>query len=311
MITIQQMQYILALNEQLSFQRAAEQCFVTQPTLSMQIRKAEEILGFPVFDRSRSPLELTFFGKELLPILSEIMDENQKIKSLQLRMSGHYVEDVRLGIIPTIASYLVSDMFQIWKEKLEDVHLQIIELTTNEAIEALEKKEIDAAIIAGPYVHPGWRTTKLFKEEILVFAPNLENDFLTQEDLNGLQPWLLSKGNCLRNQMVHFCRIDDGTKDEWDYQGGNLDLLMRMVEINGGYTLIPFYYKMNEVNKRFLKSLQTSNYTKPAREIIALAPNKSIKKGFLDTIMREIQVHYSKENEENLEIISWNPGKLN
>jgi LysR family hydrogen peroxide-inducible transcriptional activator len=311
MITIQQMQYILALSEQLSFQRAAEQCFVTQPTLSMQIRKAEEILGFPVFDRSRSPLELTFFGKELLPILSDIMDENQKIKSLQLRMSGHYVEDVRVGIIPTIASYLVSDMFQIWKEKLEDVHLQIIELTTNEAIEALEKKEIDAAIIAGPYVHPGWRTTKLFKEEILVFAPNLENDFLTQEDLNGLQPWLLSKGNCLRNQMVHFCRIDDGTKDEWDYQGGNLDLLMRMVEINGGYTLIPFHYRMNEVNKRFLKSLQTSNQTKPAREIIALVPNKSIKMAFLDTIMREIQVHYSKENEENLEIISWNPVKLN
>jgi LysR family hydrogen peroxide-inducible transcriptional activator len=311
MITIQQMQYVLALSEQLSFQRAADQCFVTQPTLSMQIRKAEEILGFPIFDRSRNPLELTIFGNELLPILREIMDENQKIKTLQLRMSGHHVEQLKLGIIPTISSYMVSDMFHIWKEKLEGVHLQIIELPTNDAIDALEKKEIDAAIIAGPYVHPGWRITKLYKEEILVFAPNLENDFVTQEDLNGLQPWLLSKGNCLRNQMVHFCRIEDGTKDEWDYQGGNLDLLMRMVEINGGYSLIPFHSKVNEEKKRFLKSLLTSNHTKPAREIIGLIPNKSIKLGFLETIMREIQLNYSMENENNLEIISWNPTRLN
>jgi LysR family hydrogen peroxide-inducible transcriptional activator len=311
MVTIQQMQYILALSEQLSFQRAADQCFVTQPTLSMQIRKAEEILGFPIFDRSRSPLELTFFGNELLPILREIMSENQKIKTLQLRMSGHHVEQLRLGIIPTIASYMVPDMFQVWKEKLESVHLQILELPTKDALEALEKKEIDAAIIAGPYVHPKWRSTKLYKEEILVFAPNLENDFVIQEDLNGLQPWLLSKGNCLRNQMVHFCRIEDGSKDEWDYQGGNLDLLMRMVEINGGYSLIPFYYKVNEEKKRFLKSLITSNNTKPAREIIALAPNKSMKLNFIDTIIREIQLQYSKYNEENLEIISWNPERSN
>jgi LysR family hydrogen peroxide-inducible transcriptional activator len=277
----------------------------------MQIRKAEEILGFPIFDRSRSPLELTFFGNELLPILREIMSENQKIKTLQLRMSGHHVEQLRLGIIPTIASYMVPDMFQVWKEKLESVHLQILELPTKDALEALEKKEIDAAIIAGPYVLPKWRSTKLYKEEILVFAPNLENDFVIQEDLNGLQPWLLSKGNCLRNQMVHFCRIEDGSKDEWDYQGGNLDLLMRMVEINGGYSLIPFYYKVNEEKKRFLKSLITSNNTKPAREIIALAPNKSMKLNFIDTIIREIQLQYSKNNEENLEIISWNPERSN
>ncbi len=307
MVSIQQMQYILALSEQLSFQRAADQCFVTQPTLSMQIRKAEEILGFPIFDRSRNPIELTFFGNELLPILREILNENQKIKTLQLRMNGHHVEQLRLGIIPTIASYMVADMFNVWKDKLNGVHLQILELTTHEALDSLEKKEIDAVIIAGPYVHPRWRTAKLYQEEILVFAPHLDNAFVTQDDLNGLQPWLLSKGNCLRNQMVHFCRIEDGTTDDWDYQGGNLDLLMRMVEINGGYSLIPYYYTVNEDKKRFLKSLVTSNHTKPAREIIALVPNKSIKWSFIETIIREIQLKYSNVNEGNLEIISWNP----
>jgi hypothetical protein len=86
---------------------------------------------------------------------------------------------------------------------------------------------------------------------------------------------------------------------------------MRMVEINGGYSLIPFYYKVNEEKKRFLKSLITSNNTKPAREIIALAPNKSMKLNFIDTIIREIQLQYSKNNEENLEIISWNPERSN
>ena len=84
-----------------------------------------------------------------------------------------------------------------------------------------------------------------------------------------------------------------------------------MVEINGGYSLIPFHSKVNEEKKRFLKSLLTSNHTKPAREIIAVVPNKSIKLGFLETIMREIQLNYSIENENNLEIISWNPTRLN
>jgi LysR family hydrogen peroxide-inducible transcriptional activator len=307
MISIQQMQYILALSEQLSFQRAADQCFVTQPTLSMQIRKAEEVLGYPIFDRSRNPLDLTVFGKDLIPILREILNESQKIKTLQLRMSGQHVEQIRLGVIPTIASYMVADMFQIWKDKLDGVHLQIKELTTIEAIDALEKKEIDAAIIAGPYVHPKWRTTKLYKEEIRVFAPQLEKMHVQQDDLNGLQPWLLSKGNCLRNQMVHFCRIEDGIKDEWDYQGGNLDLLMRMVEINGGYSLVPYFYKVSKEKHPFLKSLVTANNTKPAREVIALVPNKSIKWDFMEALIREVQLKYSNQNIENLEIINWNP----
>jgi LysR family hydrogen peroxide-inducible transcriptional activator len=307
MISIQQMQYILALSEQLSFQRAADQCFVTQPTLSMQIRKAEEILGYPIFDRSRNPIGLTRFGEELIPILREILNENQKIKTLQLRMSGQHVEQIRIGVIPTIVSYMVSDMFQGWKDKLNGVHLQIKELTTHEAIDALEKKEIDAAIIAGPYINPKWKTIKLYQEEILVFSPQLDKSNVQQDDLNGLQPWLLSKGNCLRNQMVHFCRIEDGTRDDWDYQGGNLDLLMRMVEINGGYSLVPYFYAVSEEKQPFLKSLVTANKTKPAREVIALVPNKSIKWSFIETLIREVQLKYASQNNENLEIISWNP----
>jgi hypothetical protein len=107
--------------------------------------------------------------------------------------------------------------------------------------------------------------------------------------------------------MVHFCRIEDGTRDDWDYQGGNLDLLMRMVEINGGYSLVPYFYAVSEEKQPFLKSLVTANKTKPAREVIALVPNKSIKWSFIETLIREVQLKYASQNNENLEIISWNP----
>ncbi|MCE2713576.1 MAG: LysR family transcriptional regulator [Cryomorphaceae bacterium] len=111
MLSIQQMQYILSLSEHKQFQKASESCFVTQPTLSMQVKKAEDFLGYPIFDRSRSPLELTIFGEELIPVIREILSENDKIGSIAKKMKGEFKEQIRIGIIPTIAAYMVLDLF--------------------------------------------------------------------------------------------------------------------------------------------------------------------------------------------------------
>ena len=100
MISIQQMHYILVLSEQRQFQRASELCFVTQPTLSMQVKKAEEHLGFPIFDRSRNPIELTPFGESLIPVIREVLNESGKIEILLQKLKGNYKEQVKIGIIP-------------------------------------------------------------------------------------------------------------------------------------------------------------------------------------------------------------------
>ena len=125
MISIQQMQYIVTVAEERQFQRASERCFVTQPTLSMQIKKAEQTLGNQIFDRSRSPLELTEYGKELLVIVRDVLSEYSRVKLLGEQRSGAYREQVKVGIIPTIAGYMLPGMFDEWMKDLKDVELII------------------------------------------------------------------------------------------------------------------------------------------------------------------------------------------
>ena len=304
MLSIQQMQYIVALSEEQQFQKASERCFVTQPNLSMQIKKAEEELGHLIFDRSNSPLKLTNFGTDLLPILREILSENEKIKLLKDRKSNHFVEEIRIGIIPTIAHFLVPAMFGIWQKELENAKLSIEELKTTELIDALERKEIDLAILAGPHYDSRLRTIPLFNEEILIYCPTIHGLEISLEELQNLHPWLLSKGNCLRTQMIHFCKLNDGISDAWNYQGGNIELLTKMVDQNGGYTLVPENVKL-EGKSENLKHL-TSSLGVPAREIIGLYPERSIKKENVERILREIQFKYGINKKlEHYNLLSW------
>lgn len=307
MLSIQQMQYILALSEFRQFQKASESCFVTQPTLSMQVKKAEEMLGYPVFDRSRSPLELTVFGQELIPILREILSENDKIGSLTQKMKGEYREQVRIGIIPTIAAYMVPDMFRTWREKVPGIQLMIEEQRTEELLDSMERKDLDLAILAGPHHDPSLRTIPLFIEEILAYVPSVKGVSVTTEQLTELHPWLLSKGNCLRTQMISFCQLkDDASPDSWNYEGGNLELLLKMVEQEGGYSLVPEWYKMNEAIKPHLKHVRAvGNEAVPAREIIALMPNRSIKRAPIEGLLREVQHYYNRSDRRTMQVIDW------
>jgi len=171
MISIQQMQYILVLSEELHFQRASERCFVTQPTLSMQIKKAEELLGSVIFDRSVNPINLTAFGVEVVGVIREILTENERLKVLKSRFKGEYKEEIRLGVIPTVSAYLIPKMFSVWKKSMGEINLTIEELTTKALLEALDKNEIDIAIFAGPHAVSKYRTVPLFTEEILIYCP--------------------------------------------------------------------------------------------------------------------------------------------
>lgn len=308
MLSIQQMQYILVLSEERQFQRASERCFVTQPTLSMQVKKAEELLGNLIFDRSRNPIELTTFGASLLPIIREVVNESNKIENLIERMKGNYKEVIKIGIIPTIASYLVPDMFQKWQTRIGNMQLMIEELKTDELIVAIERKEIDLAVLAGPHNDARLRTIPMFKEEILAYVPGFKKNTISVEELVELHPWLLSRGNCLRTQMIQFCQLKEGQEiDAWNYEGGNLELLLKMVDMNGGYSLVPEFYHLSDSQRRNLKSIK-SEFSKsvPAREIIALAPNRSLKWEKVEQIIREIQLNYGRSSREEMEVLNWN-----
>jgi LysR family hydrogen peroxide-inducible transcriptional activator len=306
MLSIQQMHYILALEETGQFQKASERCFVTQPTLSMQIKKAEDDLGSSIFDRSRIPLELTEFGTQLIPILRDILSENSKIGLLKDRMHGVYKEHIRIGIIPTIAVYLVPEMFGVWQRKFPSIQLTIEEMKTHELIEALEQKKIDLALFAGPHHDPVLQTIHLFTEEIFAYLPSYSNDSISVQELSEMQPWLLNKGNCLRTQMISFCEIKEGEKtSRWDYEGGNLEILMKMVDLNGGYSLVPANYPLASETKDLLKRILSIQGMSPAREIIGCYPKRTIKKEYCEKLLREIQLNYSHDSKNQVQIIDW------
>ena len=305
MISIQQMQYILVLSEEQHFQRASELCFVTQPTLSMQIKKAEETLGAALFDRSRNPVELTRFGKELLPVIRNTLGEYDKFSEVVQRSKGIYKEQIRMAIIPTISGYMLPDLYDSWKQELGHVQLTIEELKTEEIFLALEQKKIDIGILSGPATDPKFRVIPMFREEIKAYFPDENKQSISTMELINVHPWLLTSGNCLRTQMVHFCELNsDETKEDWDYEGGNIDILKRMVELHGGYTLIPANY-IEDMNDDY-KTITSQTGEIPAREIVAITSNRSAKWKDLEKLIRNIQLFYGKsKNEDNFQLLSW------
>lgn len=305
MISQQQIAYILAVTETGSVSKAAEQCFVTQPTLSMQLKKAEELLGQRVFFRDSSQWELTEFGKQLLPVLRQIQGDFGAIEQLAAVFSGTYTERLRIGVIPTVAAYLLPDAFNEWKQELTSTQVFVEELKTEELLEALDQRRIDLAILAGPVVSDRLRVTPLFTEEILAYAPDTEGQLLYVEELQHLQPWLLNKGNCLRTQMMQFCAIHEEDGDYWNYQGGNMDLLMRMVDQQGGYTLIPERYTQYVSASERLKTIRDAEGKHPGRSIIAVSAFRHAKWDSMERIIRAIQLRYNRTTHQQLEILAW------
>jgi LysR family hydrogen peroxide-inducible transcriptional activator len=308
MLSSQQIQYILVLSETQHFSRAAEICFVTQPTLSMQIKKAEDLLGFSVFDRNRTPIELTSSGKELIPILREISADFQQIDKLKKQKQGVYLEEIKIGIIPTVSAYLIPVLYSNWKKEFPSIKLIIEEQKSEEILESLQQKKIDLGIMAGPLNDLRFKSIPLYAEEIKAYIPQIASDEIQIETLKNLQPWLLSKGNCLRTQMIHFCELQNDAREEphWNYEGGNIEMMIRMVDINQGYTLVPDYYKQIIPEKTIhFKTINSDQNQKPARSIIAIVAHKNSKWKSIEHLIRNIQLNFSENNYRELRILDW------
>lgn len=306
MLSVQQIQYILALSEHQNFSRAAESCFVTQPTLSMQVKKAEEIVGFVIFDRSRSPLELTSQGKELLPIIQEIMIDFEKIERLKQQLEGNYLEEIRIGIIPTVAAYLIPALFQHFSEILPDVRLILEERKSEDILEDIQSKRIDLGIMAGPITQVNLKTIHLYTEEIKAYFPSSKSETIKAEELLKIQPWLLNKGNCLRTQMVNFCELNQD-ENQWSYEGGNLEMLVRMVKLNGGYTLIPHHYEqILELDQEHgFKTILSTQQKIPVRKIIGISQNRNYKWKSIEKIIHQIQHQFPFTSNRKFDVLNW------
>ena len=312
MITLTQLEYIVAVDTYRHFGKAAESCFVTQPTLSMQIKKLEEDLQIIIFDRSKQPLIPTDVGVRVVEqariILKETEGINNIIKDHKNLVSGM----LRIGIIPTLAPYLLPLFIGHYKRKYPNIYIKVIEQTTDKIINLLNRDLIDVGILVTPLKEGKIIEKPVFYEEMMVYV-NPENKLfskkeLSLEDISAPDVWLLSDGHCFRNQVVNLCSFLGSVDSRlpFHFEAGSLETLMNIVDREGGVTLIPELatFNMSESRKANVRSF---NNLKPLREVSLAYSLHFAKHKLINLLFREIKnvIPQELQNEQRGTIVEW------
>lgn len=239
-MNLQQLEYIIAVDRHRHFARAAEACNVTQPTLSMMIQKLEDELGIKIFDRSRQPVTPTPAGELLLAQARRALHEVARIGDLVRQQKTTLGGDLRLGIIPTLAPYLLPRFVHAFLEKYPGIRLVISEHFTTNLIEELKKGHLDAGILVSPVHEAAIREQPLFYEPLYVFSSHgYPKTYLLPEDLDPNELLLLEEGHCLRSQIMNLCELKRHADNRLQYEAGSLETLIRLVGTGRCVTVLP------------------------------------------------------------------------
>lgn len=309
MVSITQLHYIVQVFNLGSYQKAAKAMDVTQPTLSMQIKKAENTLGVQIFDRRNSPIVLTPIGHKIVEQARIVIEEHNKIKWLVEKGKGKLEGKVNIGIIPTISTFLIPKVWGRIKSELSELEIHFVELKTEHILDQLKKNEIDFGIMAGPFDKSSLTTISLGYEPMYVYAAGeqFKGPKVNTQDLKGAQPWLLTEGNCFRSQMMNLCKIREKSIQQrnWFYEGGSIETLIRLVDQEGGFTLIPGLaadlLKLEEDHIRYWADAN------PVRELIIVHRKRYAKTGVVEAIKEVIQSSFPEAylKSEGKDIIEW------
>ena len=295
-VSITQLTYASAVARHRHFGKAAETCEVTQPTLSMQIKKLETSLGVVLFDRSRKPVEMTQVGEQIIRQMGQILQEISRIEDIVDSARGEIRGDFHLGIIPTLAPYLLPRFLEDFGRTHPDVTLYVQELQTDEMLIQINDGHIDAGLLATPTHAQGIIEQPLFFEPFYVLTtpghPLLKKKTVRQEDLSLDEVWLLTEGHCLRNQTLHLCELkrSDSAK-RVHFAAGSLETLIRMVEQGSGYTLMPQLATEGISNDRQRNTLRKFSGSQPGREISIAFSRADLKRGIIDALSDSIRAN--------------------
>lgn len=242
-MTIIQLEYLLAVANCGSFSKASEICFVTQPSLSMQIKNLEDELGVLLLDRSKKPVVPTQVGALVIEKAKEALLAYNNVKECVAEMKGSIAGSLRLGVIPTIAPYLLPLFVHHFGEKYPKVDLEIREMITPDIIRAMDNDELDAAILAGGTCPDRITEQELFDDRFYAYVspenPLSARTNLRIEDIYGKDLILLSEGHCLRNQVIELCGSERLHELPYTLRSGSLETVMRIVDTTSKMTIIP------------------------------------------------------------------------
>ena len=297
-MTLQQLEYILAVNQLRHFAKAAEYCRVTQPTLSAMIQKLEEELDTRIFDRSQQPVCPTPVGILIIEQAQKILVQANRIKNIIEEEKHSLTGTFKLGILPTVAPYLLPRFFPQLMKKYPDLDIRVIEMKTNDIKKALQTGEIDAGIVASLAGMEELQQTPLFYEQFFVYVSRKDilfnSEVIRTSDLNGEQLWLLDEGHCFRDQLMRFCQMKSARASQLAYHLGSMETFMRMVESGKGVTFIPelAVLQLGDIQKELVRPFAIPC---PTRQIVMLTNKNFIRHTLLEALTKEIKSSIPKE----------------
>jgi len=288
-MTLQQLEYINALDKTRHFVRAAEMCGVTQSTLSAMIQKLEDELGCLIFDRSAHPIVPTEVGAMVIKHAQVILfNARQLHENVQTRKSS-LTGSLSLALIPTVAPYLLPGFIASFRNDYPEISLKVTELHTESIIRKLQNAEIDMAILSTPLDDPKILEVPLFYEKFVAYISPGEPIFAKDEISTSEMPlehlWVLEEGHCLRNQVLNFCENKTHISV---YEAGSIDTLVKIVDLNGGYTIIPELHidLLSQAQKLNLRNIVRPEAT---REIALVIRHDYVREGVMNAVANSIK----------------------
>ncbi|MDY0781342.1 LysR substrate-binding domain-containing protein [Tenacibaculum sp. IB213877] len=292
-MNIQQFQYVIAVVDLKNFEAAAEKCFVTQSTLSTMIGKFEDEIGIKIFNRKTKPVSITPEGEELINRLRIILNEIDSFNNLVQELKGEMVGEFKIGIIPTIAPYLLPLFLTSFSSTFPKVKIIIREMTTAEIQKSLKSRSIDIGILALPINDKELIEFDLYPEPFLLYDCS-EEKALEKVEVNKLdysKLCLLQKGHCLRTQVQRICDLSNkhSKKDvNFEFESGSMDSLLRVTEVRKGITILPFLASINLSEKEKQRIIEFQNPV-PVRQVGLITHKFFVKKKLLNELVRVIQ----------------------
>jgi LysR family hydrogen peroxide-inducible transcriptional activator len=308
-MTITQLHYVLAVAEHQNFTKAAEHCFVTQPTLSMQIQKLEEELNVQIFNRNKKPIELTQVGQKIVNQAKNIVAEADRINDIVDQDKGFIGGEFKLGIIPTVMPTLLPMFLKTFVKRYPKIKLKIQELNTEELIQRIHDGHLDAAIVATPLKIEFIKERVLFYEPFVGYIPSshrlAQKDTITSEDLDINDMLLLEDGHCFRDGVLNLCKtLNRPDEKAIQLESGSIEMLVKLANEDMGMTLLP-YLNTIDLKEKEQQNLRYFKEPSPAREVSLIYNRNELKIQIIDALHKSISgIIRGAIAFQNVEIIS-------
>ncbi len=303
-MTLVQLEYIVAVDSFRHFAEAARHCYVTQPTLSMQISKLEQELGIQLFDRSKQPVVPTEAGAALIVQARRVLTEFDLMNDLVQEHKGIVAGTLKLGIIPTLAPYILPLFVKTFTGKYPDIRLAVQEMTTENILLRLKEGRIDAAILVTPLQEAGIKGEVLFYEELMVYLSVknalLKKSYILSRDIDPGKLWLLEEGHCFHSQIVNLCELQKAGKSlmHFEYEAGSIETLRKMVDINEGITILPELATI-DLSASQRKQIRRFRAPAPMREVSLVVHRDLVKKKLIALLKAEIIASIPEKIQKN------------